>query len=60
MVLDHAGSYESLPATYKRIQEHITANGLELIENMCEEELNNYLTYKDLNNFIIRISVGVS
>lgn len=59
-VLDHIGSYESMPSTYATLKKYINSKGLNVSTDVYEVEMLNYLTEKDPDNFIIRISVGVS
>ncbi|MGG4495019.1 MerR family transcriptional regulator [Brevibacillus reuszeri] len=59
-VLDHIGSYESMSSTYTTLKKYINSTGLQVCTNVYEVEMLNYLTEEDPDNFIIRISVGVS
>lgn len=59
-MIDHVGSYNSMTNTYLKLQEYIRDNDLEISGNSYEEEVLNYFTEKNPDNFIIRISVGVS
>ncbi|WDH80676.1 MerR family transcriptional regulator [Paenibacillus urinalis] len=59
-VMDHVGSYETMNTTYSRLKEFITSQNRRITGQVYEEDLLNYVTEKDHNNFIIRISVGIS
>lgn len=59
-VMDHRGSYETMPHTYAILKDFIRSKGLSISGNIYETELLNYLAEKNPDQFIIRISVGVS
>lgn len=59
-VMDHKGSYESMPQTYSIIKKFIENKGMNVIGNVYGLELLGYLAEKNPDNYKIRISVGVS
>lgn len=59
-VMDHIGSYDTMPYTYAAIKKFISSKGMQVCGDVYEMEMLNYLTEEDPDNFIIRISVGVS
>ncbi|MFF2907468.1 MerR family transcriptional regulator [Paenibacillus sp. NPDC057934] len=59
-VMDHKGSYESMPKTYSIIKKFIESKGMNVSGNVYGLELLSYLTEKNPDNYKIRIFVGVS
>ncbi|MCM3781431.1 MerR family transcriptional regulator [Neobacillus mesonae] len=60
VVMDHMGSYESMAETYSKIKAFIRSKGMEVSGDVYEVDLLNYLTEENPDNFVIRISAGVS
>lgn len=57
----HIGSYDTMSySTYSRIKNYIKDNKLTICGDVYEEEMINYITEQNLNNFVIRISVPIA
>ncbi|WP_150271269.1 MerR family transcriptional regulator [Paenibacillus tepidiphilus] len=59
-MMDHRGSYESMPVSYGQMKNFIRTNGMRVSGNVYEVERVNYLTEKNPDNYVIRISVEVA
>lgn len=59
-VINHRGSYETMPEAYSTIKLFIALEGLEICGNAYAVELLNYFAEKNPDDYIIRISVEVS
>lgn len=60
VVMDHKGSYESIPETYSVINKYIEINGKFICGDVYMIDLLNYFSEINPENYIIRISVEVS
>lgn len=59
-VMDHKGSYETMKNTYAKLKQFVVDNQLSINGDVYEVDLLNYLTEKNTDNFVIRISVSVA
>ncbi len=59
-VLYHRGGYDSLYETYRRMRDEIEEKGYQLVGNIYEEDVIDYLSEEEEDNFVMRICVPVS
>ena len=53
------GSYIDIPGLYKKMLEYVKTHNLELIGHSYEEELINLIAVKDMNDYIIKVSMQI-
>lgn len=58
-VIDHKGSYESMPATYEKLKDYITEKNLSIIGNAYEFELLGCIAVGDPEKYVIKIAIQV-
>lgn len=58
--LYHTGSYETLPGTYCSFQEELLKRGRKIIGNAYEEDLLNYLSTRNDNQYLFKISIQIA
>ena len=51
------GSYIDIPGLYKKMLDYVKTHNLELIGHSYEEELINLIAVKDMNDYIIKVSM---
>ncbi|MFM9280762.1 MerR family transcriptional regulator [Paenibacillus jiagnxiensis] len=59
-VMDHRGSYETMPETCSILQKYIEQNGMKVCGNAYAMDLLNYFSEKNPDSYVIRIAVKVS
>ncbi|MCW3792653.1 MerR family transcriptional regulator [Paenibacillus sp. LS1] len=60
VIMTHKGFYDTMATdTYPQIKKYIEANHLTICGDVYEEEILNYLTERNSDDFVIRISVAV-
>lgn len=58
--MDHRGSYETTSETCSKIKKYIELNGMKVCGNAYTMDLLNYISEKNPDSYVIRISVEVS
>ena len=53
------GSYIDIPGLYKKMLDYVKTHNLELIGHSYEEELINLIAVKDINDYIIKVSMQI-
>ena len=53
------GSYIDIPGLYKKMLDYVKTHNLELIGHSYEEELINLIAVKDMNDYIIKVSMQI-
>ena len=53
------GSYIDIPGLYKKMLDYVKTHNLELIGHSYEEELINLIAVKDMNEYIIKVSMQI-
>lgn len=53
------GSYIDIPGLYKKMLDYVKTHNLELIWHSYEEELINLIAVKDMNDYIIKVSMQI-
>ena len=53
------GSYIDIPGLYKKMLDYVKTHNLELIGHSYEEELINLIAVKDMNDYIIKVSMKI-
>ena len=53
------GSYIDIPGLYKKMLDYVNSHNLELIGHSYEEELINLIAVKDMNDYIIKVSMQI-
>lgn len=53
------GSYIGIPGLYKKMLDYVKTHNLELIGHSYEEELINLIAVKDMNDYIIKVSMQI-
>ncbi len=59
-VINHRGSYETTPETFKTIKDYITDKGMAVCGDAYAVDLLNYFSEKNPDDYVLQISVGVS
>lgn len=59
-VLYHKGGYDTLYETYRRMKSEIEEKGYKIAGNIYEEDVIDYLSGEEEDNFVMRVSVPVS
>ena len=54
------GSYIDIPGLYKKMLDYVKTHNLELIGHSYEEELINLIAVKDMNDYIIKVSMQIN
>ncbi len=60
VIMNHRGSYETMPVTYSMINKYISSKGMAVSGSAYSVDLLNYLAEKNPDNYVIQISVEVS
>lgn len=60
VVMDHRGSYDTVPETCSIIKKYIERKGMKVCGNAYTMDLLNYFSEQNPNSYVIRISVEVS
>lgn len=59
-VVYHKGGYDTLHRTYRRLKQEIEAKGYQIIGNIYEEDVIDYLSEEKEDNYVMKVSVPVS
>ncbi|MEK4349148.1 MerR family transcriptional regulator [Paenibacillus sp. FSL P4-0184] len=57
LIMNHKGSYETLPASYEKLKSYIAENDLHITGNAYEYELLSYLAVGDPDKYVIQIAI---
>lgn len=60
VVMDHKGSYESIPITFNAMKQFIDREGLTVNGDAYSVDLLNYYSEKNPDNFLLRMMVGIA
>lgn len=58
-VMNHKGSYETMPETYSILKKYIDSSGMAICGDAYAMELFNYFTEKNPDDYILRISIEI-
>ncbi|MCR8658650.1 MerR family transcriptional regulator [Paenibacillus endoradicis] len=59
LIMNHKGSYESIPASYKKLMSYIADNNLTITGDSYEYELLSYLAVGDPDKYVIQIAIQI-
>ena len=59
VIMNHKGSYESLPASYEKLKSYITDSNLAITGNAYEYDLLSYIAVGDPEKYVIQIAIQI-
>ncbi|MDQ0091204.1 DNA-binding transcriptional MerR regulator [Paenibacillus anaericanus] len=60
VIMNHKGSYESLPTSYEKLKSYMAANNLTITGNAYEYDLLSYIAVGDPDKYVIQIAIQIS